>query len=148
MKRVAIALSVAILMIQFSCARPRCTSDQWDRFCNLYYADKVLKGGHVNPLKRCPIHEVGLIEMDVYLENGMYYVPPRSFILAKLRHFPQSYLVIPTGTCDSVFLGTCIKYQCCSICRGDEIEWRKKHGWDIPDFPELKKEEERIRKKL
>ena len=135
MRKRCLAILGLIMLMQFSCARPACTKGQWERFSKLWVEDDIFKNSKENFLDECPVHKVKLVSIDVYHMAGMYQVPPRSFILAKLRHFPQSFLVVMTGFCEG--RDYCTKYKCCPICRAKEVEWRKQHGWDIPNCSKL-----------
>jgi len=131
MRRYCFVLVVFSILLQVSCVRPVCTKNQWDRFRKVYDEDKVFKNGDINPLKQCPLHKVDLVEMDVYHMPGMPKVPSRSYIMAKLRQFPQSFLYVQTGDCTA--RSYCTKYHCCKICRAKEIAWLKLHNEYIPD---------------
>jgi hypothetical protein len=79
----------------------------------------------------CSVHHVATRESIIPAFGGMSVMPPRSYVRARIRAFPNSWLYVNTGWCEQGAVLPVSRWYC-PECRRAELRWRRVHRYPLP----------------
>lgn len=80
----------------------------------------------------CSVHGVRTEFLPVPSYGGLAVLPPRPYVRARLRLFPNSFPYTQSGWCEQTATFW-VERSVCPACRAAEVRWLKSHGYDIPE---------------
>lgn len=111
----------------FGCTYSKLSSAQEREYWALQ--DAAYSGSNY-PKLVCEIHGTKLNEKMVPVYHGFAVALPK-YMKAKLKHFPNSFLYVQSGSCEGIGEDE-VGRMVCRDCRASEIKCNKKNGLDTP----------------
>lgn len=80
----------------------------------------------------CSVHHLATVPTVIPAYGGMSVMPPRPYVRARVKLFPNSWPYVNTGWCEQNYVDY-VERWVCPACRAAELRWRRQHGWDVPE---------------